>query len=284
MEIKRFKKYLFLVGPSTAFLHWHTYVSISIIDVGVNKVTFKYQDALAYGGIAGAHPGGFALTKKLFENERIKLGAKVLDAGCGIGQTASYLAKKGCNVFALDNHPEMVKKATQRFEKEKATVQVVEGIIEKLPFRDGYFDWIISESSTIFSDIQKSLNEYFRVLKDNGSFLCIEMAKEIPFSKREEMEIMKFYDMKKIPTEDEWVDAIKNAGFKTVNMVKANSILEELLEYTIDEEEQIDLNEIHNHNPKIEFVLNAHSQMMIDYSEELGYRVFKATKNHEEEK
>lgn len=274
--------HLFFPGSSTAFFYWHTYVSILIIDVGVYKVTFKYQDVLAYGGITGAHPGGFVLTKKLFENESINPDAKVLDAGCGTGQTSSFLAKRGYRVYAIDNHPEMIRKATQRFEEEKTTVKVVEGNIENLPFRDGYFDWVVAESSTIFGDIQKSLKEYYRVLKSDGSLLCIEMTKESPLSIKEEMEIMKFYDMKKIPTEDEWVDTIKKSGFETVNILKANSILEELLEYTFDEEDQIDLNRVNKLNPNFELVLDTHSRILMDYSEKLGYRVFKATKNHED--
>ncbi|MCQ6277434.1 hypothetical protein JMM81_21450 [Bacillus sp. V3B] len=84
--------------------------------------------------------------------------------------------------------------------------------------------------------------------------------------------------MKKIPTEDEWIAAINKAGFETVNILKTNSILEELLEYTFDQEDQINLNELNNLNPNIELTLNTHSQMMMDYSDKLGYRVFKATK------
>ncbi|MEB1807428.1 MAG: class I SAM-dependent methyltransferase [Bacillaceae bacterium] len=241
-------------------------------------MTFNYQDALAYGGITGAHPGGFALTKMLFENEKIHLGAKMLDAGCGTGQTSSFLAKRGFKVIAIDNHPEMIKKATQRFEEGKVHVKVIEGNIENLPFRDGYFDWVVAESSTVFGNIEKSLKEYYRVLKSGGSLLCIEITKESPLSKTEDMEIKQFYGMKKIPTEVEWVEMIKESGFNTINILKAMSILEELLDYTFDEKDQIDLNELNNLHTEVELLLNIHSQMMMDYSEKLGYRVFKATK------
>lgn len=52
---------------------------------------------LALLGIGGAHPGGFYLTKQLFDKEKITSETSILDIGCGTGQTSANLyCKYGC--------------------------------------------------------------------------------------------------------------------------------------------------------------------------------------------
>lgn len=51
----------------------------------------SYQDALAYYGVNGAHPGGLSLTKYLLQQERITSTTQLLDAGCGTGQTSAFI-------------------------------------------------------------------------------------------------------------------------------------------------------------------------------------------------
>lgn len=242
-------------------------------------MSVSYQDALAYYGIDGAHPGGFALTKKMLKNERIHRHTKILDAGCGTGQTSSYLAKTfSCNVYSIDNHPEMIKKATQRITEENLPVKIFKGNIEKLPFSNVSFDYILAESSTAFTNISKTLKEYFRVLKPSGSLLNIDMTAEQRLNRNEKAEIMKFYEMKDILTEEEWIKAMKRAGFKTVEVLKANSVLEELDEYTLEENELSEHIHSTQLDPKIDDVIQRHQKLLISYGEKLGYRVFKAKK------
>lgn len=243
-------------------------------------MAFGYHDALAYGGIEEAHPGGFSLTKKLLKNEKIKLGAKVLDAGCGMGLTSAYLAKvMKCKVYAIDLHPEMIKHAAKRFKKEQLSVEIIEGNIENLPFPEHSFDWVISESSTIFTNIPTTLKEYFRVLKPAGKLLSIEMTSEGTLQKGEEAKIKKFYNINIIPTEKEWVAAFRKSGFAKVDILKSNTILQELEEYHLNFDEQTDFPEEKRVDSAIEEILHEHSGLVMNYAEKLGYRVFKAVKN-----
>ncbi|MDQ0221000.1 class I SAM-dependent methyltransferase [Peribacillus cavernae] len=243
-------------------------------------MSFSYQDALAYSRIGGAHPGGMMLTKKILQNEKINRHTKILDAGCGTGQTSAYLAKTfSCRVYAIDSHPEMIKTANQRFTEENLSIKVVKGDLESLPFPNDSFDLIIAESSTAFTEVSKSLKEYFRVLKPSGALVNIDMTAEQKLIMNEKAEIMEFYKMNEILTEEEWIKAIKKAGFKTVDIVKSKSILQELEEYTFEEDELSEhLPTFANVDPEIEEVIDTHQKLLVAFREQLGYRVFKAKK------
>ncbi len=239
----------------------------------------SYQDALAYYKIDGAHPGGMALTKKIFQAEKINDQTTILDAGCGTGQTSTYLAKAfRCEVYAIDNHPEMINAASQTFSNENLPIKLFEGTVEHLPFSIHSFDYIIAESSTAFTTIPKSLSEYFRVLKPSGVLLNIDMTIEQPLSQEGKAELIDFYGVTDILREDEWVKAMKMAGFNTVDMLKSNSIFQELEEYEFDEEESINRENNIDYNEKMETVMQSHQKLLRAYGNKIGYRVFRARK------
>lgn len=87
-----------------------------------SQVANHYIELLAQFGIGGAHPGGFTLTQSLFEEIAILPSQKVLDIGCGTGQTAAFLAEHfKCDVTVIDNNSTMIEKATRRFKKKRAS-------------------------------------------------------------------------------------------------------------------------------------------------------------------
>lgn len=240
-------------------------------------MSVSYQDALAYYEIDSAHPGGMALTKKILQNEKINHHTKILDAGCGTGQTSCYLANTfSCKVYSIDNHPEMIKTASRRFAKEHVLIDITKADIENLPFSDDSFDYIIAESSTAFTDIPKSLAEYFRVLKPDGILLNTDMVAEQTLSSDEKADIINFYGMNQILAEEDWVKAIKMAGFKTVDILKSNSVLQALEEYIFEEDPPLEQVRPLNANRKIEDVIHTHQKLLLSYGEKLGYRVFKS--------
>ena len=105
-----------------------------------------YTDLIAQLGISGAHPGGIALTKILLERENLNSSTKVLDLGCGTGQTSSFIKTNyDSDVAAIDIHPEMIEKAHNRFYSEKQKINLVQSNAENLPFEHNTFDFIIAE-------------------------------------------------------------------------------------------------------------------------------------------
>ncbi|MFD2444812.1 class I SAM-dependent methyltransferase [Bacillus sp. CGMCC 1.16607] len=242
------------------------------------KIT--YQDALAYYGIDGAHPGGMSLTKAILENEKMDNKKIILDAGCGTGETSLYLARTfHCKVYSLDNHEEMVTKVTQKFLNARISAQVLKGSIENIPFPDHFFDYIIAESSTVFANIPKVLSEYFRVLKHGGVLLTIDMTAEQKLSRKEKEELLNFYELQDILTEKEWLMDIQKAGFNKCQIVKSASIFGTLEQYDFEDNEMIERNmKLINVNPEVDEVMESHQRLLIQYGEKLGYRVFRAEK------
>ena len=71
----------------------------------------NYLEFLSKFGIGGAHPGGINLTKEIFQAEEMNQNSRLLDVGCGTGQTAAYLAERyGAKVTGMDINPIMVKR------------------------------------------------------------------------------------------------------------------------------------------------------------------------------
>ena len=130
-----------------------------------------FFDFAAQAGLT-KHCGSVEGTDELAELCYIGADSYVLDVGCGVGQSACYLAKKyGCRVMGVDIHAGMVKRSQERASKERVTDRVEFRVADAqdLPFDDNTFDAVITESVTAFpEDKQKAVNEYTRVTKPGG--------------------------------------------------------------------------------------------------------------------
>jgi SAM-dependent methyltransferase len=111
-------------------------------------------------------------TEALVRLCHINPGTYVLDVGCGVGATPCFLAKSvGCRVMGVDISPRMIERSQERAIREKVTGLVTFKVADaqELPFADGTFDAVITESVTAFpDDKQKAVNEYARVTRPGG--------------------------------------------------------------------------------------------------------------------
>jgi ubiquinone/menaquinone biosynthesis C-methylase UbiE len=118
------------------------------------------------------HLGGLEATKEIIQHCHITQETHILDVGCGVGQTATYISKTvGAKVTGIDINPGMVKRSRERAKKHGVThlTEFHEADAQKLPFPDNHFDAVITESVTAFpQDKQKTVNEYTRVTKPGG--------------------------------------------------------------------------------------------------------------------
>lgn len=133
--------------------------------------TPSYFDLQATWGVT-KHFGGTDTTDALAALCHITQDAYVLDVGCGTGMTPCYLAETiGCRVIGIDLSERMIVWSRQRAQRrrlaDRGTFSVADA--QKLPFPDGTFDAIISESVTAFvADKRCAVAEYMRVTRSGG--------------------------------------------------------------------------------------------------------------------
>jgi demethylmenaquinone methyltransferase/2-methoxy-6-polyprenyl-1,4-benzoquinol methylase len=122
----------------------------------------------------------------------------ILDVATGTGDVAFNIASRAKHVTGLDIASEMIKIANQKKSKKRFdNIDFLVGDGEKLPFEDKSFDIItISFGFRNIADQQKALQEFNRVLKDNGKLLILEFSQ--PKSKFFGM-FYRFYSYKVMP-------------------------------------------------------------------------------------
>lgn len=219
-------------------------------------------------GIGGAHPGGINLTKKLFKKERIDTTSHILDVGCGTGQTAAYLAYKyGANVTGIDINSIMISKAKRRMRKNRLPVKIIQGSIEHVSLPDKQFDFIICESVLSFVNKSKALKEIYRLLKNGGRFIAIELTVQQPLKENEENDIKQFYGFESLSTKKDWVTSLKQAGFEQIRILKNTSINAE------PEFQNPAITE-----PELYEIMEKHFHLTAKYKDHLGYRIYSCTK------
>lgn len=228
----------------------------------------NYIDLLAMLGIEDAHPGGFQLTKQVLSLLSISPNTQVLEVGCGHGKTAIYLKKVyDCQVSAIEINNQMLLGVENKCKLENVQIQLKKGLAEQIPFTSNLFDIVLSESVTAFTNIDSSLKEYVRVLKNNGIFIAIEMTVERVLSQIEQFEIMRVYGVKKILLEEEWKDYLYRSGFADVQIIGGTTIMNTTSAV-------IPPMSIHKLSNQLQKLFFEHQRILQKYRNILGYRVF----------
>lgn len=91
-------------------------------------------------------------------------GKTLLDVGCAEGIEVGEFRKLGLKADGVDINGDFVGQAQKRFPEAK----FAQGSAESLPFADQSYDIVFSISTLFYTDIEKSLPEFCRVLKKGG--------------------------------------------------------------------------------------------------------------------
>lgn len=106
-------------------------------------------------------------------------GKKILDIGCGAGYWSKFFSDLGAEVYGIDIAEEMINESKKNCKKGNFIVANSEDI----PFKDNYFDMVISiRSLEYFPDKLKSFKEIKRVLKKDGRLIVITKSTPDVFS------------------------------------------------------------------------------------------------------
>ncbi len=114
----------------------------------------------------------------LFDSLKLQPHAEVLDAGCGVGHVAMYLARKGLHVHGIDvvtKHIKWARQEIQAHELEKAVTVSLMDYHDLNGLADESFDGVYTMETLVHAtDPEKALGEFFRVIKPGGSIALYE--------------------------------------------------------------------------------------------------------------
>lgn len=99
---------------------------------------------------------------------------KVLELGSGTGCHSKILLETGANVTVSDISPACLEVLAKVFSAHGFAVKTVVTAMESTPFEDESFDFIVSAGSLSYADPKKLDDEIIRLLKPNGSFICVD--------------------------------------------------------------------------------------------------------------
>ena len=111
------------------------------------------------------------------EKAKIKKTDKILDAGCGIGGTSIFIAKKiGCKIEGITISQNQVDKAKKLAKKLNVSSLVNFSNQDYLntKFKSNSFDVIFALESVCHSDKEKFLREAYRLLKKSGRLVIFD--------------------------------------------------------------------------------------------------------------
>lgn len=141
----------------------------------VSTVTAYEQQSVSYDANAG---GGLFLT-----DEPVVAGylagrepGVALDAACGTGRFAEFLARRGHRVIGVDSSPDMLAHARQRVPGGEFHV----GELDRLPLPDDSVDVIVCALALVHvPELRPVLAEFARVLRPGGDLVISDIHHEL---------------------------------------------------------------------------------------------------------
>lgn len=162
---------------------------------------------------------------------KIKAGDKVLDLGSGAGNdcfVAREIVGESGKVIGIDMTDAMIEKARTNADKLGFNnVEFRKGDIENLPIGGNSIDVVVSNCVlNLVPDKNKAFQETFRVLKPGGHFSVSDVVLKgnLPEKLKNDAEMYAGCVSGAIQL-DEYLEIIKNAGFKNIAVQKESEVV-----------------------------------------------------------
>ena len=194
--------------------HWNLNKSLSIHYGYWDKSTSNLHEAL------------LKINDVMAEKANINSGDYILDAGCGVGGSAVYLAKHyGCKILGISLSEKQIFSA-QNNALSKQVVGLVHFEVNNFcqtGYKDETFDVVWAIESVCHAN-QKSdfIQEAFRLLKPGGRLILADFfVVDKRFNKREAYIIQQWASGWAVPDFDNiphFVQSLKHTGFRNINI------------------------------------------------------------------
>jgi len=187
-----------------------------------------YLKYLADLGTTGLHPLGGAATKALLSVLAARPGERILEVGCGTGETLVRVTLvKDIDVVGIDELRSMLRVARRRLALtgSRARAKLIQASGTALPVTDRSYDAVYTESVLGFQNevaARAMLREIARILKPSGRYVANEaiwkegtdpaMAAAIHASALADFGLSQA--SRQFWTLDDWVDEMEGAGLR----------------------------------------------------------------------
>ncbi len=138
---------------------------------------------------------------------------KGIEIGVGSGRFAGPLGIK----LGIDPSAQM------RALAEKRGIQVLDAKAEKLPFENGYFDFVLIVTTICFvDDVFLAFKEALRVLNSDGAMIVgfVDKNSALGMEYQRKKSTSRFYSSARFYSTDDVIDTARNAGFGQIDCVQ----------------------------------------------------------------
>jgi len=146
----------------------------------------------------------------------------VLDIGCGGGYNIKRMLQKlpKGKIVGLDISEESVRKAKKVNKEELGKrVKILQGSVEKMPFKDERLDLVTAFETVFFwPDVESNITEVYRIVKPGGQFVVINNYGDPKIDWEKKVPCMKRHTAEEIGT------YMENAGFRDVRISKKDNL------------------------------------------------------------
>ncbi|MBE7102850.1 class I SAM-dependent methyltransferase [Bacillus cereus] len=158
------------------------------------------------------------LTNWALQKIHIREDAVILDIGCGGGKTIHSLSRLTPHgkIYGIDYSEQAVENSKKTNTKDVETEKVIihQASVSSIPYNTNFFDLITAFQTHYFwPNVERDIQEVFRVLKPNGSFLLVAETFKIQ------------YHMEKFKTTEELVNLFYKTGFTSVKCYEERGCL-----------------------------------------------------------